>query len=565
MGKKKSLPSLEKITIDDIRTAITKSRPCNLRNDNYYFEYNGEYYKSILVVNRAVNNNNFRSVRGWDANDLLRRLKFTVFDKEEKTPKLCDLTEDCNCILLNKMFTGGYLQENENIGHEAINLFEADDSNVYLYLNSMGTVDFKRLKKNTSMLMVKKVTREKKLEVIALVKNLEVVEGATYKNIRKATEKQSFIKYGGVSAAKIMENNRLPGRDGANIIATFVTKKENIQLPLKPIILNWGAYQEGVITVGNSERFPSTSMRVYYYQKDQGKKDQDKEDKDGYSVLERLIDDTTIWEKPTDSRLPNFSKVENVKSFTSDNSFNIFRISGNEDDELSFSNMIAYFLKDVEICDYFFKKLDIQLEIDSENISNYVQREEFDIDILIRGKNSIIAIENKIHSSINGEVLRGEPEDKISSWEEKAWKDENGDKIEKKFSLEVTEGKTVSQLAKYYIYAKSRMMIEYKSKEDPTMLLFCPNYVAGTINKNKLKKYLCGKEYRVIFYSEICDIFENYYNERKNLHSESKFVYLNEFIKAIKKHTKKEDNNYEEEMIRRFKNAIFQYQNFNNN
>lgn len=38
-------------------------------------------------------------------------------------------------ILLNIMYNGGYLQsENQNIGHEVINLFQSDNGNNYIYV-----------------------------------------------------------------------------------------------------------------------------------------------------------------------------------------------------------------------------------------------------------------------------------------------------------------------------------------------------------------------------------------------------------------------------------------------
>ena len=39
-------------------------------------------------------------------------------------------------IVLNRMYVGEYLSD--NIGHEVINLFKADNGRHYLYLNSRG-------------------------------------------------------------------------------------------------------------------------------------------------------------------------------------------------------------------------------------------------------------------------------------------------------------------------------------------------------------------------------------------------------------------------------------------
>ena len=39
-------------------------------------------------------------------------------------------------IVLNRMYTGSYLSS--NLGHEVINMFQADQGKHYLYLNAKG-------------------------------------------------------------------------------------------------------------------------------------------------------------------------------------------------------------------------------------------------------------------------------------------------------------------------------------------------------------------------------------------------------------------------------------------
>ena len=40
-------------------------------------------------------------------------------------------------IVLNRMYVGDYLTS--NLGHEVINMYQADDNNYYLYLNAYGS------------------------------------------------------------------------------------------------------------------------------------------------------------------------------------------------------------------------------------------------------------------------------------------------------------------------------------------------------------------------------------------------------------------------------------------
>ena len=40
-------------------------------------------------------------------------------------------------ILINQMYAGGFLEVGNNIGHEVINLFKADDGKNYVYVLSL--------------------------------------------------------------------------------------------------------------------------------------------------------------------------------------------------------------------------------------------------------------------------------------------------------------------------------------------------------------------------------------------------------------------------------------------
>ena len=54
----------------------------------------------------------------------------------EGNTSFCTDQSGKNGIVLNRMYTGSYLSS--NLGHEVINMFQADDENYYLYLNAKG-------------------------------------------------------------------------------------------------------------------------------------------------------------------------------------------------------------------------------------------------------------------------------------------------------------------------------------------------------------------------------------------------------------------------------------------
>ena len=47
-----------------------------------------------------------------------------------------------NEIIINRMFSGGYLDDEDNIGHEIINIYKDDNGNKYIYLLAGG--DYKQ-------------------------------------------------------------------------------------------------------------------------------------------------------------------------------------------------------------------------------------------------------------------------------------------------------------------------------------------------------------------------------------------------------------------------------------
>lgn len=77
-------------------------------------------------------------------------------------------------IVLNRMYTGSYLST--NLGHEVINMFQADNGKHYLYLNAKGNYDEKNAGEIDDMLLVRYVG-ENKVEILAWASGLTPVPG----------------------------------------------------------------------------------------------------------------------------------------------------------------------------------------------------------------------------------------------------------------------------------------------------------------------------------------------------------------------------------------------------
>ena len=90
-------------------------------------------------------------------------------------------------IVLNRMYTGSYLST--NLGHEVINMFQADNGKHYLYLNARGNFDKKAGEKISDMLLVRYVG-ENRLEILAWASELTPAPGAdkSYKKFEPQSE-----------------------------------------------------------------------------------------------------------------------------------------------------------------------------------------------------------------------------------------------------------------------------------------------------------------------------------------------------------------------------------------
>ena len=85
-------------------------------------------------------------------------------------------------LVLNRMYTGSYLST--NLGHEVINMFQADNGKHYLYLNARGNFDKKAGEKISDMLLVRYVG-ENRLEILAWASELTPAPGADKSYIRR--------------------------------------------------------------------------------------------------------------------------------------------------------------------------------------------------------------------------------------------------------------------------------------------------------------------------------------------------------------------------------------------
>lgn len=320
-------------------------------------------------------------------------------------------------IVINRMYVGDYLSE--NLGHEVINFFKADNGRHYIYLNATGNFAKEHENKIGYMLFVKYYDKGL-VEVIGMAKGLEEVPGANmslnrsgvdmeiWKMQKDYIDKEGGISYAGVSILDIFNN-----AEQQSIFITYKVGREgNVYLPAKGlrIFLRYGNEAQNELD-GDKMFFalknynlPKTSLKSYIYPENSESKRAD------YSnVLNNLINNEELW-------TTEGIEMVNIKNTKIQQSVSIFDICQIYNDENRFSYALAYFMslkKYRELWQRFFASLHIELgkdytvtreadaKIDDSKWVNDNKPGGGRIDLLVKDDKNIIVIENKIKSDIN--------------------------------------------------------------------------------------------------------------------------------------------------------------------
>ncbi len=278
-------------------------------------------------------------------------------------------------IVINRMFSGGYLTQ--NLGHEVINMFESDGDGYFLYLNPLGSFDKKHAGKIKKMVLVRTTSYKGCVEVIGLADGLTDIPA-------DATSQERLIKsvsYGGVTLEQLFDGNEAKQK-------CFITfKASNVWSPTTPTYL--------VFKDGTNELDNNNSLRVVHLDSNQAKSNlfqyiSSVEETADYQRIEELFsqDEGTPMPKVNIEKL----KCPTEKTF--------FEACGIDNSELAFSNMFAYILeKYPDVLQGLTSKCGTK--IDCSTLS--VKREtEANIDLFVETPSHILVIENKVLSDING-------------------------------------------------------------------------------------------------------------------------------------------------------------------
>lgn len=396
------------------------------------------------------------------------------------------------CILMIKMFTGEYLTQDQNIGHEIVNIFRADNDMHYIYAPWSGLLGRNKDGKVTDILLVQNIGNNK-LQVLARINNIsadqhiaqraKLTDEEVRKNIAEYA-KDRHVAYNNMPISSVFTNNTYKNKpDISAAYFTFEIPSEQFRKPLQPIYLttNKGKYL-----------LQNTKIRqLAYYTPANGK---------DFRTLSLLIDNKKLWEDEDTSTSVSQNIHASRRTFLT--------LCRKEYDELVFSNLIAYYLENNPDLFEDFVRSVLKLNIPAPF---KIKREYKHIDILIKNANSAIIIENKIKSGING----------------------------------VSADKKHSQLDEYV----KTLQNEQKWANIYGFVL-CPQYnrikIADYQNKENqqfMKSYYSNGVENIITYAKLFEFFSKYVMED---------VYYPDFLKALSLHASDHDTYLEDLMLDRF-------------
>ncbi len=423
-------------------------------------------------------------------------------------------------ILFNKMFTGSF-NEN-NIGHEIINCFKTDNGEEYIYILPYGGISKKLNNKVKYIINIGPLTNDR-FEILSLIEESEQLYfGGNNGNIDSHNEqieyiKNNNIKYGGKLLNEIMKDNF---EDNRALYYTFKAKRIIkpkrrlfiIQEDIKNLFIDKQNNIHININVQRSKGKISNIINANIYDE----------------LVKNVIQNKNLWKNQDETQKINLNKFsEDVANL------NFLKVISKEDEETIFTNMFFYFLKENPLLANKFIKSVIGLnekviKIEKEKTQlDYKQNEKTNedkniseirrkhVDLWIETNNSIIVIENKIKSGING----------------------------------LSTDKKISQLDNYYNYAEW-----YKEKYDKNKAIYCyifvPNYNRELVERVKIK-YKYGLNYRIITYKKLYEFFSS--KEEKDICKNDK--YYIDFTNALYKHTFAKDEELERRFVLKIKDS----------
>ena len=456
-------------------------------------------------------------------------------------------------IMINKMYTGSYLNSNDgnNIGHEIVNFFEADDKNKYIYITPYGkfNLDYKDY---IRYVLFTDATIDGKYNIIAkaevnsckIEKNknkYEYILREEYKEIHNKQAKE--IKYGGKRLYDIYKDN--VNNDQA-IYVTFKIKeikkaKKKIEVNLKDKEKNEeikttisgdnkeiDSFKKSEIKEGKTPLKIGQSNYIYL------NFDENCDNKKPAKCLIDIIKDKENQYWKEDNSIDRI-EINDNKIESDSEKFNFLNLIGKEYDENIFTNMFAFYFnikykdknnKETIILNKFLKWLEENGKINKKSAVDLEFKEilkEFSITVKNTNKSRKNECNDEEIENEEENILRGRM-DLFASKDSKYLVIEN--KIKSRINGKKEEG---FQLELYKNLIKKKYT-EF-NEENLIGIVLVPNYNEETI-KNE-KGYDNVKEnYNIVKYSDIYKFFSDEI-KKENIKDTNARKYFDDFKSAL--------------------------------
>lgn len=451
-------------------------------------------------------------------------------------------------IIINRMYAGKYLTERENIGHEIINLIRSDNGNNYLWLNADGNCDISKFLDKSGkcrydeiiMLLVRmngyrqwKILGKAEVDTSTISIYMAPKYGEEYNRRQIEIIDEEKIYYGGQALYQIFSENYHNGQNQKDTDLYFTFKARNIVLP----VFNPVNIEKTVLNIKELNGLANQSLRMYLT---------DDKNIETYKKFNEIVNGN-MFEWNTENTT---QKVDTKNIMVSREREYFLRIINEEYRELTFSNLLAYFLKNKSVMSEFAKEV-LGLSDFREDFYS-IAREEKNMDIFISSPDNYIIIENKIRSNLIQE--KKFKETKLKEYGIDLSKDLS--KRAKEVADLLKKENSCFQTDRYYAYACG-LLEKNNSDAKISGYVLVPQYMENTIKK-QLKTACFNKYYTLITYKQVHAFFSEL---KPECLSETESKYLEEFLWAMEKHTKDVDNDFEEEMILRFYKKLQKLQN----
>lgn len=478
-------------------------------------------------------------------------------------------------IIVNRMYAGEYFNQGENIGGEVINLLRDENGDNYIWLNPHGVSnpEFLDYYDEIYVILVKRYMPWK-WQIVGVSK----IDKEASKNITKSRYGKTAhddqlklakkILYGGQPHSKIMKDNVLKGEKTYPTALFFTFKSETIWVP---VVRNSAELEKTLFRVSRDDKpegidgaensnakyrkgLTPRALCMYIHDKEglekyrSSEKDfavNRKEYESTYTYLNDIIKSCCHEENDTFqiqwNELPADEKVNKYKDSLSTDIFEEYFLDviGDADRELTFSNLLAYFLRNKDILKEFVKNFLGIADFDSASAT--IHREESNIDLLISSKSHQIIIENKIKSDL---ILKTKGVttklDEYFSNSSDVQKDAKSN-LKKRFFVDGQE-RAHYQIDRYFAYAVSKAISYGAENYDSACekikgFIIAPNYHYTVVDADR-NKAIFGSKFETKTYDGLYHFFKNFEDQNPK--------YLDEFLKAMRKHTKPVDNSIEE-------------------